>query len=182
MMKNLLDNLPFLGIKAGLIRLGKMLQPLWLGPSYWRGYKYASSWKRNPATEKNNVTGASTEPGDNPLWQYFTNHNEGRGIWKWNHYFPIYHRHFSKFIGKPVKILEIGIYSGGSLDMWRSYFGSGLVSALNLMGHPNASAFQADVNSIHFYPFAMVIEKNQSPQSSFAAPQRGTLWEPFFDR
>jgi ubiquinone/menaquinone biosynthesis C-methylase UbiE len=26
-------------------------------------------------------------------------------------------------VGKPVRILEIGVYSGGSLDMWRDYFG-----------------------------------------------------------
>lgn len=59
----------------------------------------------------------------NPLWEYFQRHKEGPGIWKWEHYFDIYHRHFSKFIGLKVDVLEIGIYSGGSLEMWRSYFG-----------------------------------------------------------
>jgi hypothetical protein len=59
----------------------------------------------------------------NPLREYFDNHTEGHGIWKWNHYFEIYHRHFSKFVGHDVNIAEIGIYSGGSLDMWKSYFG-----------------------------------------------------------
>jgi len=49
---------------------------------------------------------------------------EGPGIWKWRHYFPIYHRHLSKFVGHEVHLVEIGIYSGGSLPMWRSYFGS----------------------------------------------------------
>jgi hypothetical protein len=29
----------------------------------------------------------------------------------------------SRFVGRKVNILEVGIYSGGSLDMWRSYFG-----------------------------------------------------------
>lgn len=47
----------------------------------------------------------------------------GRGVWKWRHYFDIYHRHFSKFVGKEVRILEIGVYSGGSMEMWREYFG-----------------------------------------------------------
>lgn len=42
---------------------------------------------------------------------------------KWAHYFDIYHRHFNKFVGKEVNILEIGIYGGGSLGMWRDYFG-----------------------------------------------------------
>lgn len=59
----------------------------------------------------------------NTLWEYFQNHQEGPGIWKWEHYFDIYQRHFAKFVGQKVNVLEIGIYSGGSLEMWRSYFG-----------------------------------------------------------
>jgi len=60
----------------------------------------------------------------NPLREYFKNHTSGQGIVKWLHYFDLYHRHFSKFIGKEVNICEVGIYSGGSMDMWRSYFGT----------------------------------------------------------
>jgi Methyltransferase domain len=59
----------------------------------------------------------------NPLRDYFETHTQGPGIWKWNHYFEIYHRHFSKFIGSDVHVMEIGVYSGGSLEMWRRYFG-----------------------------------------------------------
>ena len=59
----------------------------------------------------------------NPLRKYFDEHTQGSGIWKWNHYFDIYDRHFSIFRGKEVNILEIGIYAGGSLEMWRDYFG-----------------------------------------------------------
>ena len=64
-------------------------------------------------------------PGEaaNPLERYFSSNVEGPGIWKWNHYFSIYHHHFAKFIGRPVRILESGIYSGGSLGMWQNYFG-----------------------------------------------------------
>ena len=59
----------------------------------------------------------------NSLRTYFDSHKEGRGIWKWNHYFEIYNEHFKKFRGREVHILEIGIYSGGSLEMWKEYFG-----------------------------------------------------------
>jgi hypothetical protein len=71
------------------------------------------------------VKGASgtAVPLPNPLWNYFQNHKKGNGIWKWEHYFDIYHRHLSRFVGKKVNLLEIGVYSGGSLEMWRSYFG-----------------------------------------------------------
>jgi hypothetical protein len=67
--------------------------------------------------------GPAVSPEANPLWNYFQNHKEGHGIWKWEHYFDIYHRHFARFVGKKVNVLEIGIYSGGSIEMWRSYFG-----------------------------------------------------------
>lgn len=60
----------------------------------------------------------------NPLWNYFLK-NQGRLIHKWHHYFDIYHNHFDRFRGRPVTILEIGIYHGGSLKMWEDYFGPG---------------------------------------------------------
>jgi len=42
---------------------------------------------------------------------------------KWLHYFDIYDRYFNKFVGRPIKFLEIGVSQGGSLDIWKSYFG-----------------------------------------------------------
>ena len=58
----------------------------------------------------------------NPLWTYFKS-NPGRAIEKWEHYFDVYHRHFDRFRGRPITILEIGVCHGGSLQMWRQYFG-----------------------------------------------------------
>ena len=54
---------------------------------------------------------------------YFRN-NSGRLIHKWNHYFDVYERHFNRFRNKEIIILEIGISQGGSLQMWKNYFGS----------------------------------------------------------
>lgn len=58
----------------------------------------------------------------NELRQFFENH-KGRLIHKWIHYFEIYERHFERFRGKAPCILEIGVSHGGSLQMWRDYFG-----------------------------------------------------------
>ena len=44
-------------------------------------------------------------------------------ISKWEHYFDIYERHFNRFVGKNVKVLEFGVAGGGSLRMWKDYFG-----------------------------------------------------------
>jgi hypothetical protein len=60
---------------------------------------------------------------EDPLFGYFSSHRSGRVLDKWVHYFPVYTRHFSPYRGRPVRILEIGIYRGGSLDMWRWVFG-----------------------------------------------------------
>lgn len=58
----------------------------------------------------------------NDLLDFFQQHKENK-ILKWRHYFDIYDRYFSKYRGKPVRILEIGVFDGGSLHMWRNYFG-----------------------------------------------------------
>jgi hypothetical protein len=47
----------------------------------------------------------------------------GRMIHKWAHYLPIYERYFAAYRGAAVKMLEIGVSGGGSLDLWRRYFG-----------------------------------------------------------
>lgn len=49
--------------------------------------------------------------------------NNGRLIHKWMHFFDVYDRHFARYRGKEVVILEIGVFHGGSLQMWKEYFG-----------------------------------------------------------
>ena len=61
---------------------------------------------------------------ENPLAAYFFS-NPGRLIHKWHHYFDIYHRHFHQFRGRSPVVLEIGVFHGGSLQMWKHYFGPG---------------------------------------------------------
>jgi hypothetical protein len=81
-------------------------------------------------TQRNWVSqsGPAPAPGhdvdaENPLAAFFRDRKDGRGIWKWTHYFEIYHRHLSRYRNREIHLVEIGIFSGGSLDMWRAYFG-----------------------------------------------------------
>lgn len=39
-------------------------------------------------------------------------------------YFQVYEALFRQFVGKPVVFVEVGILNGGSLFMWREYFGA----------------------------------------------------------
>src|SRR4051812_30233590 len=70
----------------------------------------------------------------NDLEQYFRN-NTGRQMHKWPHYFEIYDRHFARFRNRPVNVLEIGVSQGGSLQMWKQYFG------------PDAKIFGVDLDA-----------------------------------
>ena len=67
------------------------------------------------------------------LHRYFLRNGEKR-LHKWLHYFDIYERHFDRFRTEPIKILEIGVHGGGSLDMWRDYF------------HPKSQIVGIDIN------------------------------------
>ena len=56
------------------------------------------------------------------LWSEFLN-NRGRQTYKWTHYFPVYERHFGRFVNRPCVFVEIGCGEGGSLQMWKRYLG-----------------------------------------------------------
>lgn len=42
---------------------------------------------------------------------------------KWRHYLDIYERYLGPLRGTPIRLLEIGVFKGGSLRLWREYFG-----------------------------------------------------------
>ena len=69
---------------------------------------------------------SSTSPFNHasPLEAYFDSVRTGPGVWKWRNYFDVYHRHFARFQNTDVNFAEVGIYSGGSLLMWRKYLGN----------------------------------------------------------
>lgn len=60
----------------------------------------------------------------NPLENFFYEHSH-RLMQKDAHYFAIYHRHFEKFCNRRPIVWEFGVSHGGSLQMWKYYFGAG---------------------------------------------------------
>jgi hypothetical protein len=79
----------------------------------------------------------------NDLEKYFYS-NTGNLIHKWKHYFEVYERHFSKYRGTDVVMVEFGVFQGGSLQMWKNYFG------------PKAKIYGIDIN-----PKCKMLEEDQ---------------------
>ncbi len=82
----------------------------------------------------------------NPLAAYFFA-NPGRRIHKWHHYFEIYHRHLAPFRGRSPVVLEIGVSHGGSLQMWKKYFGRG-ARIVGIDVDPRCQQFEEDQVSV----------------------------------
>lgn len=78
------------------------------------------------------------------LAQMAVDAGDGRPFVKWWHYFDAYEEQFSALaqrsregvLDRPVRILEMGVWRGGSLDLWRQYFG------------PEAVIFGIDIDNV----------------------------------
>jgi hypothetical protein len=60
--------------------------------------------------------------------------NENEPVFKWLHYLPIYDRLLGKYVDQPIRFLEIGVFKGGSMNLWREFFG------------PQATIFGIDID------------------------------------
>jgi hypothetical protein len=79
---------------------------------------------------------------DGFLHKYFLNNSHKR-LHKWVHYFDVYDRHLARFRGKSPVMLEIGVMGGGSLAMWKEYFGEGS-RIIGLDINPECKAHEGD--------------------------------------
>jgi SAM-dependent methyltransferase len=110
-------------------------------PRLVEGAEIAGRWVEHPVSADGKTT------SEHRLLQYFDSVHEGPGIWKWRHYFDIYERHLKKFVGGEVHVAEVGVYSGGSLKMWREFFGEGCrVYGIDI--EESARAYEDDVTQI----------------------------------
>jgi len=89
----------------------------------------------------------------------FVYEKKHRVINKYPHYFEVYERHFSRFRGKEVTLVEIGIGSGGSLQMWADYLGpKARIIGVDIAecgsyvdkDHPQISWIRGDQGSVDF--------------------------------
>lgn len=81
-----------------------------------------------------------------PLQKLFESHT-GRLVHKWNHYFDVYEKYFSPYRGGQMNMLEIGISHGGSLQLWREYFGE-LANIFAVDINPECNRFEEEKTKI----------------------------------
>lgn len=67
---------------------------------------------------------------------------------KWRHYFEIYERYFSKFVGKKCTYVEIGVQRGGSLQIIKEYLG-GEARVIGVDIDPAVASLRNEGKEIH---------------------------------
>ncbi len=67
---------------------------------------------------------------------------------KWLGYFQTYDREFGRYHGKSPRVLEIGVYRGASLQLWRRFFGDG-ATIVGIDIDESCTAFNAPEHDIH---------------------------------
>jgi hypothetical protein len=103
-----------------------------MASAFGRRIQIVIDWiRRKERTTSNDTFGLSartarkTVTPTNDLERLFYAHDD-KIAHKWHHYLDIYQQHFERFRAPrahPVRILELGISEGGSLQLWRKYFG-----------------------------------------------------------
>ena len=100
----------------------------------WRAWYRLSGLKPQYGAFEASLTADLADKHTGRFAKIFFAH-EQNALTKWLHYLPVYDTFFGPYVGTNVAMLEIGVWKGGSLDMWRKFFG------------PNATLFGIDINS-----------------------------------
>eukprot|EP00392_Amoebophrya_sp_AT5.2_P006068 g6078.t1 len=92
-------------------------------------FSLRESSKQHPYTVTTDPNGPLPTWVSNPLAAYFFKYTSGLKIWKWHHYFQVYHRHLDPlraYKDQRINMLVLGVQSGGEVGMWQDYFGPNL--------------------------------------------------------
>lgn len=76
--------------------------------------------------------------------EYFKT-TDDRVLMKWAHYYDIYERDLARYRDRPISFLEIGVFKGGSIPMWKAFFAKD--SRLTFLDIDPACAAQAEAGT-----------------------------------
>jgi hypothetical protein len=63
--------------------------------------------------------------GTGQYFRHFLSRTDEKLLVKMDHYMDVYDRELGPWLGRKVSFMEIGVYRGGSLRMWRDFFAPG---------------------------------------------------------
>lgn len=97
------------------------------------------------------------ESNDSSGLLFLAQNHTGNRFVKWAQYFEIYDEHFTVFLEKrrargvvsPLRVLEVGVWRGGSLELWRKYFGKAAI-IFGVEINPNYPRVGQEVAEIRF--------------------------------
>jgi len=89
----------------------------------------------------------SEESSRNPLYQLWKQHKPRAH--KWAHYFEVYHEIFMLRRARALRILEIGVYQGASLGLWRQYFDASGTVLVGIDIDPTCARFDSPRDDVH---------------------------------
>lgn len=127
--QNLMDRLSEIGESSDLVRIE--LDPALLESVQWQTYKQDIP---------------PPELAADPLYLEWCKFPGGM---KWSHYFRVYRELFDSRRDQPMKILEIGVFKGASLKVWKSYFRHPESTVVGIDIDPNCAKFDAPAERIH---------------------------------
>ena len=67
--------------------------------------------------------------------------NSQKSSMKWSSYFQVYENIFSKYRNKKITFVEIGVFNGGSLFIWKKFFGK-KAKIIGIDANPNAKKIE----------------------------------------
>jgi hypothetical protein len=92
------------------------------------------------------IRGSKTQtPADSGIYDQWASLPNGH---KWLHYFEVYDSLFSALRSRPIRMLEIGVYQGGSLRMWRKVLHPDSV-IVGIDIDPNCARFGSPDEQLH---------------------------------
>lgn len=84
-----------------------------------------------------------------------------------NRYLEQYDQVLEPWVDKEVKLLEVGVYKGGSLDLWHDYFSKGTIVGIDIFSPENITVSER----IHFYKGSQTDKEFLTDVSEKKAPE-----------
>lgn len=103
-------------------------------------YTETVTWR----TDRSDLAAAGT--ATNPIYQLWRATPNSS---KWTHYFDTYEAVFGARRNAPMRILEIGVFKGASLRLWKSYFQNSGTAVVGIDINPDCAQYDAPSEGIH---------------------------------